>query len=86
MVGVILIEQPAPASPPPQEVAENTLPKTGSDLPLVGLFGLLFLCAAFGLRGLRARFNPNLRSSKDVNRTSQATVGALSGGFTFLDK
>ncbi len=78
MVGVILIEQPAPASPPPQEVAENTLPKTGSDLPLVGLFGLLFLCAAFGLRGLRARFNSNLRPSKDANRTSQATVGALS--------
>ena len=87
MVGVLLIEQPAPASPPPtQEVAENNLPKTGSDVPLLGLFGLLFLSAGFGLRGLRARFGSHT-ISKAGNGTSPATVGALpGGGFTLLDK
>ena len=86
MVGVILIEQPAPASPPPQEVAENNLPKTGSDIPLFGFFGLLFLCAGLGLRGLRARFDSH-STSEAGNGSSPATVGALPGGtFTLLDK
>ncbi len=53
-VGVILIEAPAPAAPPePAQVAENTLPKTGSVIPLIGLIGLLSICASLGLRVLR---------------------------------
>jgi hypothetical protein len=49
-VGALLIEEPAP---PPAQVAENTLPKTGSVLPLIAVLGLLFVCASFGLRALR---------------------------------
>jgi LPXTG-motif cell wall-anchored protein len=45
--------QPAPAAPTPPP-AENTqpkqLPKTGSDLPLVGLLGMLSAGAGLGLR------------------------------------
>ena len=42
--------------PPAQvEVAENTLPKTASPLPLIGLFGLLSLGAAFTLRAVASR-------------------------------
>jgi len=43
-------------TPPPADVAEaQTLPKTASPLPLIGLFGLLALGAAFTLRFARAR-------------------------------
>lgn len=53
-VGALLIEDPAPPpAPAPAEVAENTLPKTGSVLPLVGVLGLLLICASLGLRSLR---------------------------------
>ena len=44
---------PAPAAESEQTVAEATpesLPKTGSDLPVVGLLGLLMLTLGFGLR------------------------------------
>jgi LPXTG-motif cell wall-anchored protein len=46
---------PAPA-PAPAEVAEAkpaTLPKTGSELPLAGMLGLLFTGASFYIRKLR---------------------------------
>jgi hypothetical protein len=52
---------PAPA-PEPAQVAETRaraqelpakLPKTGSPLPLAGMFGLMFTCAGLGLRMLR---------------------------------
>jgi hypothetical protein len=39
-VGVLLIEEPTPAAAP-QQLAQATLPKTGSILPLIGLTGLL---------------------------------------------
>ena len=44
-------------TPPPAqvEVAENTLPKTASPLPLIGLLGLLSLGAAFTLRAVASR-------------------------------
>jgi len=53
-VGVLLIEAPTPATPSTNEVAENTLPKTGSLIPLVGLLGLLSFAASIGLRCLRS--------------------------------
>jgi LPXTG-motif cell wall-anchored protein len=56
IVGVLLIERaPAPApAPQPEEVAQASLPKTGSSLPLIGLLGLLSLAFAAGMRKLRA--------------------------------
>lgn len=59
VVGVLLIEQP-PAPAPPQEVAQTTLPKTGSLIPLFGLLGLISICAAVGLRGLRSHLDGSL--------------------------
>lgn len=55
-------EAAAPAAAPtpePAQVAETPaqlpakLPKTGSPLPLAGMFGLMFTCAGLGLRMLR---------------------------------
>ena len=44
---------PAPAvAAAPVEVAQTTLPKTASDLPLIGLVGLLMLGGSFALFGL----------------------------------
>jgi RNase P/RNase MRP subunit p29 len=50
----------APPAPPPAPVAAAApaaapakLPKTGSQLPLIGLLGLLCLCATLGVRLLR---------------------------------
>lgn len=40
-------ESPAPA---PRQQAARELPKTASPVPLIGIFGLLALAAAFGLR------------------------------------
>jgi len=37
-------------NPAPRQQAAAELPKTASPLPLVGLFGLLFIAAGFGLR------------------------------------
>jgi hypothetical protein len=54
-VGVLLIEAPAPATPAAtNEVAENTLPKTGSLIPLLGLLGLLSFATSLALRCLRS--------------------------------
>jgi LPXTG-motif cell wall-anchored protein len=52
---VLLIEEPvtAPAPPPTPEVAQATLPKTGSNVPLIGLLGLLCLGTSLGLRALK---------------------------------
>ncbi len=53
--------EPAPApqvsapAEPPRQVAQASLPKTASPLPLVGLIGLLSLSAAAGMRLLRRR-------------------------------
>ena len=48
---VVLVKHvPAPAQP---EMAENKLPKTGTILPLIGLLGLAFTGASFGIRLLR---------------------------------
>ncbi len=45
--------EPAPAPAPAAEPAPKKLPKTGSAVPLIGLLGLLFSGASFGLRKLR---------------------------------
>lgn len=52
----VIEPMPAPAPPPVTEAAAAPapkLPKTGSSLPLVGLLGLLFMGASFGLRSVR---------------------------------
>ena len=51
----ILVAVIAPTPPPapaaaPEEPAAETLPKTGSELPLIGLLGALALLAGLGLR------------------------------------
>jgi len=68
LVGVLLIEVTAPApapiaaapaapraaaAPPAPEPAPVKLPKTGSDLPLIGMLGILFCAASLGLRLMR---------------------------------
>jgi len=59
--GALLIETPAPApAPAPTHVAAAEpppakLPKTGSELPLVGLLGLLSCGLSVGIRMLRSR-------------------------------
>lgn len=51
----LLIEEPTPvaASAPAPEVAQATLPKTGSMIPLIGLLGLISLGTALGIRAFR---------------------------------
>jgi LPXTG-motif cell wall-anchored protein len=47
---------PEPAPAPPEEIAvieEKALPRTGSDIPLLGLGGLFALGAAFAIRRFR---------------------------------
>jgi hypothetical protein len=55
----ILIAEATPAAPPastaPAAAAPEKLPKTGGELPLIGLLGSLFVAASFGLRRLRRR-------------------------------
>jgi len=46
----ILIEEAAPV-----EVAQATLPKTGSSLPLIGFLGILSIASAFGLKAFRTK-------------------------------
>jgi len=67
LVGVLLIEvsapapapvptataRPAAAPAPPAEPAPAKLPKTGTDMPLIGLLGLLSCAASLGLRLMR---------------------------------
>lgn len=51
MVGVLLVEVPAPApAEQPQQTASAKLPQTASTLPLIGLLGLLAIAASFGVR------------------------------------
>jgi hypothetical protein len=53
---VATTEAPAPtAAEAPAAATPARLPKTGSELPLVGLLGLLCLCAALGVKLLRAK-------------------------------
>jgi len=54
----ILIAVATPAPPPTPTAAPaapQSLPKTGSELPLIGLLGALFTAGSFGLRALRSR-------------------------------
>lgn len=54
---LIVAAAPTPAPAPvetPAAAPEKKLPKTGSDLPLVGLLGLLFISASLGVRFFRA--------------------------------
>jgi RNase P/RNase MRP subunit p29 len=53
---VMDVTAPAPApDPAPVQVADQELPHTASQLPLIGILGLLALSAGFGLRIARAR-------------------------------
>lgn len=47
------VSMPAPAAPAP---SLEELPKTGSFLPLIGLLGILFILASFGLKVVRLSF------------------------------
>jgi hypothetical protein len=50
------VPRPAPAAAPAAAPAPAaSLPKTASELPLIGLLGLMCLCSSFGLRLLRQR-------------------------------
>lgn len=53
----VIAEAPEPEAPAEEapQVAEAQLPRTASPLPLAGLFGLLSLAAAAGIRSLRRR-------------------------------
>jgi LPXTG-motif cell wall-anchored protein len=53
LVAVVVPAAPAPAAAP-AEAAPAALPKTGSSLPLIALFGLLCLAGAAGIRLFRA--------------------------------
>jgi hypothetical protein len=50
---LVVVEVPAAPAPAPAEMAAAKLPKTGSLLPLMGLLGLAFMGASFGMRLLR---------------------------------
>jgi hypothetical protein len=58
LAGVLLFYQPAaPEAPASAEQTEtaNTLPATGSVLPLAGLLGALALTASLGLMAIRQK-------------------------------
>jgi LPXTG-motif cell wall-anchored protein len=48
---------PAPAAAEAPAASAKTLPKTGSELPLIGLLGLLCLTASLGVKFLRANIS-----------------------------
>ena len=50
---LIVVSRPVPAPAPEAAPEPEKLPKTGSAVPLIGLVGLLFLGASFGLTMLR---------------------------------
>jgi hypothetical protein len=52
---VATTEAPTAAAEAPAEAMPAKLPKTGSNLPLVGLLGLLCLCAALGVKLLHVK-------------------------------
>ncbi|MGD0730817.1 MAG: LPXTG cell wall anchor domain-containing protein [Terracidiphilus sp.] len=62
LLGVLLFRRPAPeaaASPVTEASAEppaESLPKTGSEVPLMGLLGGLALAGSFGLKAVRQKF------------------------------
>jgi LPXTG-motif cell wall-anchored protein len=49
---IVAVLTPAPA-PAPAAAAPAELPKTGSELPLIGLLGVLAMASSFGIRALR---------------------------------
>jgi LPXTG-motif cell wall-anchored protein len=51
----ILVAEEAPAPAEVAQAAPAELPKTGSELPLIGLLGLLLLASSLGLRTARSR-------------------------------
>jgi LPXTG-motif cell wall-anchored protein len=53
--GVPMLIASSPAEAAPTTAVAQVLPKTGSDMPLVGLLGLLLVSASLGLKLLRAR-------------------------------
>jgi LPXTG-motif cell wall-anchored protein len=55
VVIAVPVAAPAPAPAPESPVASAELPKTGSQLPLVGMLGLLLLASSLGLRAVRPR-------------------------------
>ena len=52
---LIVEEEVAVPVPEPVAQAQAALPKTGSQLPLIGFLGMLSLASAFGVRALRTR-------------------------------
>jgi len=52
---VATTEAPTAAAEAPAEAMPAKLPKTGSELPLVGLLGLLCICVALGVKLLRVK-------------------------------
>jgi hypothetical protein len=55
---VATTEAPTAAAEEPAAPLPAKLPKTGSNLPLVGLMGLLCLCAALGVKLLHVKLRP----------------------------
>ena len=49
----VITPMPAPAAPAPAPAPPASLPKTGSELPLIGLLGLMCLASSFGLKQLK---------------------------------
>lgn len=59
LVLVVPVEKPAPVETAAAEPAPTKLPKTASDLPLIGLLGMLFCgisLATMAIRGTISRF------------------------------
>jgi hypothetical protein len=54
LVVFVPIAAPAPAADAPAEPAPAALPKTASDLPLLGLLGAFFVALGLGLKSVRA--------------------------------
>ena len=50
---VVAMRVPAPAAETPAAATPAKLPKTGSELPLIGLFGLACISASLGLKLIR---------------------------------
>ena len=50
---LVATSKPTAPAAPKSEVASASLPKTGSQLPLIGLLGLALMGASFGMRFLR---------------------------------
>jgi hypothetical protein len=49
----ILVAEAKPVPPPAEAAAPATLPKTGSELPFIGLLGCFFVLTSMGMRLLR---------------------------------